>query len=53
MIDLIWNETMKLRIVRRPRKDLPGKYHVIQQAWRNVSSGDLEWRDVEIVDADD
>lgn len=44
----IWHPTMKLRRIKREAG--PGTVEVLQQAWRNVSSNELEYRDVELVE---
>lgn len=45
---LVWHPTMKLRWVNRATG--PGHIQVLQQAWRNTSSNESEWRDVEVVE---
>jgi hypothetical protein len=44
----IFHPTMKLRW--QNRQSGPGHVLVLQQAWRNISAGELEWRDVEVVE---
>jgi hypothetical protein len=54
----IFHPTMKLRIVRRlvpvsGYENVVQPVDVLQQAWRNVSSNELEYRDIEVVESSD
>ena len=44
-----WHETMKLRFVGKGM-GLVDMKTVLQQAWRNVSTNELEWRDVSVTE---
>lgn len=41
---ITWAATARLRLLGKKRKDA-----VLQQQWRNASTGETEWRDVELV----
>ena len=43
--------TMQLRWIDREAG--PGHIRVLQQAWRNISSNELDWKDVELVESED
>jgi hypothetical protein len=51
MTEKLWHETMKLRWIDREAG--PGHIRVLQQAWRNISSNELEFRDIELVESED
>jgi hypothetical protein len=50
----VWRPTMELRFQRRVSQTAPNAGSVVtmlQQAWQDVYGGEVEWRDVPLVEA--